>query len=97
MNITPIASFALIRAIAALDFKPMTESDFHAFAGAAAGSLIAYPGEDFCHALCDATGESIMTEEGMVAVVCSGDNIEVSAMTPDGGVAGLNINLSAIG
>lgn len=91
-------SLALISAMAGLTFRPMNANDFAAFAGAQADAQIAFGGEALASAICDITGESIMTEGGdAIAVIISGSTIEFSALTIDFEPVAIALNLEALG
>lgn len=88
----------LIGAIAALNFRPMNNNDFAAFADAEPGSLIAFGGAELAELLCDVTGETVMTEgDDPVVVIVSGAHVEVSGMTADYNPVGVALDLAPVG
>lgn len=87
----------LIKALAALDFRPMSENDFAAFADADADAVIAFADEQFTHRVCDAFGDALMTEEGCnMAVIVSGDHVELVGMKPDGDAVSYAFDLTRL-
>lgn len=97
MKITTAATLKLIKTIAALDFRPMDSNDFAAFAGADEDAQIAFGGEALALALCDAFGDALLIEEGnTIAVVASGERLEVAAMSPDYDPVSYSLNLTRL-
>lgn len=82
---TTAQTLALIAAMNGLTFRPMDDNDFATWADAEPDAQIAFAGgEALASAICDISGESILTEgDDAVAIIISGSTIEFSAMTPD--------------
>lgn len=88
----------LLGAVSCLTFRPMTDNDFAAFAGAEADAEIAFCGGDLAEVLSEITGEAILTEGGdSIAVICSGTHIEISAVTPDLDPVAIGLDLQMLG
>lgn len=79
---TTAQTFQIVKALAALDFRPMTDNDFAAFAGAADDAMIAFDDGTLLPLITALAGHDL--EPGGLAIIMSGDHIEFSAIGEDG-------------
>lgn len=97
MTNTTATALTLIKTIAALDFRPMDSNDFAVFAGADRDAQIAFAGHEMTEALVAHFGDALIDEEGFnVAVVVSGDRVEIVTCGPDGEDASYSLDLARL-
>lgn len=78
------AALKIIKQLATLEFRELDSNDRGYFADAGADAKISFAGNEMAEALCDATGQPIIDEEGNhLAVLIANDTIEIHGMTPD--------------
>lgn len=95
------ATVALLAAIGQLahqgKFAPLTKIDRYAFCEAADDAQIAHAGHTVASAICDITGQSILTEGDSVVVIVSDQRVEAHASTPDGESVSIAFDLQVEG
>lgn len=96
-----INSLDLVRAIARLEFAPMTENDFASFAGAEPDAQICFTSDPAIIAAVEASDPDpsmkLDPEMGGVAVIADCNGIEASGLTAEGYALGFRLEAGAVG